>query len=379
MSMRKTKIVILTNTILPDRCALFTALCPLLEDVMICLSDALCNREQMLVAEHATVVEQQALRWNWSFKNPSGFQDKSEIRIPYGTLWELVRCRADVVISGELGFRTLFCVLYRILFPQTILILWATLSDRTESSRGMIRKILRRWILAKIDAAFVNGKSGERYLRGMGFQKAIFTVPYTVNEKEFTVGEQTNDEEVIHLFGACQLIERKGLHIFLPILAKWCEEHPARRIDLCVVGEGPELERLSSYAYPPNLDVRFVGRVRHEEMTMYYQQATLFIFPTLADEWGLVVAESLSCGVPVLGSIYSQAVEELVVDGYNGWTFTPTNEAETYDAINRALGARKDERHAMALNAHKSIEHIVPEVVAKSIADAVRTVQGGRE
>ena len=56
---------------------------------------------------------------------------------------------------------------------------------------------------------------------------------------------------------------------------------------------------------------------------MTRRKVGVLVFPTLADEWGLVVNEALAAGVPVLGSLYSQAVEELVRDGENGWTFRP--------------------------------------------------------
>ena len=63
----------------------------------------------------------------------------------------------------------------------------------------------------------------------------------------------------------------------------------------------------------------------HERMAEVYAKASLFAFPTLADEWGVVVNEAMAAGLPVLGSIYSQAVEELVEDGVSGWVFRPMN------------------------------------------------------
>ena len=41
----------------------------------------------------------------------------------------------------------------------------------------------------------------------------------------------------------------------------------------------------------------------------------IFVLPTLADEWGLVVNEAMASGLPVLGSVYSQAAHELCGDG----------------------------------------------------------------
>ena len=370
-----TRTAILTNMILPDRIALFGALCPLLDETRIYLSDASNQCEDKKLPSKATVIQQYTLRWNWSYMNRSGFRDQVSIHIPYDTFLRLLWFRPDVVISGELGFRTFFSVLYCAFFPKTALILWATLSERTESGRGPLRKLMRQWILARVDGVFVNGRSGERYVRSMGYMGAAFIVPYAVNVRLLQTRSQAPKDGSIHLFCASQVIERKGLRHFLPVLSRWCSDHPSRHVILRIAGSGPELALLSALHYPPNLSVLFLGKVSHEKIVSLYQTASFFAFPTLADEWGLVVGEALSCGVPVLGSVYSQVVEELVVDGYNGWTFVPTNAESTYEAIDRALQTGDEVRRVMSQNAHVSIAKITTEAVAATIVEAIRTVR----
>ena len=63
----------------------------------------------------------------------------------------------------------------------------------------------------------------------------------------------------------------------------------------------------------------------------------ILAFPTLADDWGLVVTEAMASGLPVLGSIYSQAVEELVRDGESGWLFRPDSSDDVEAKLNSAL------------------------------------------
>jgi glycosyltransferase involved in cell wall biosynthesis len=42
------------------------------------------------------------------------------------------------------------------------------------------------------------------------------------------------------------------------------------------------------------------------------QNADIFVLPTPADEWRVVVKEAPAAGLPVLGSRHSQAVEEFL-------------------------------------------------------------------
>jgi hypothetical protein len=140
------------------------------------------------------------------------------------------------------------------------------------------------------------------------------------------------------------LIPRKAPHALLAAAQALA---PSPAIDLTFVGDGPlraELERHASLA-APGLTVHFTGPVPYDALPRYYAAADALAFPTLADEWGVVVNESLAAGVPVLGSRESQAVEELVVDGRNGWLL----EGCTPEAIARGLervAATPREKHA---------------------------------
>jgi glycosyltransferase involved in cell wall biosynthesis len=62
-----------------------------------------------------------------------------------------------------------------------------------------------------------------------------------------------------------------------------------------VVGDGPQLAELTR-AYP---QVRFTGNKHGEELARYYAAADVFVFPSRTDTFGLVLLESLACGVPV--------------------------------------------------------------------------------
>jgi glycosyltransferase involved in cell wall biosynthesis len=62
-----------------------------------------------------------------------------------------------------------------------------------------------------------------------------------------------------------------------------------------VVGDGPQLAALRR-RYPV---VRFVGYKHGEELARFYAAADVFVFPSRTDTFGLVILESLACGVPV--------------------------------------------------------------------------------
>jgi glycosyltransferase involved in cell wall biosynthesis len=62
-----------------------------------------------------------------------------------------------------------------------------------------------------------------------------------------------------------------------------------------VVGDGPDLERLKNLYK----NVEFVGYKQGKELAQYYKDADVFVFPSKADTFGLVIIEALACGTPV--------------------------------------------------------------------------------
>ena len=116
-----------------------------------------------------------------------------------------------------------------------------------------------------------------------------------------------------------RLRPRMGIEVAIRAVA---EVASSRRVELVVVGEGPERQRLSDLAERLGAPVRFVGRVSDEELVDWYRAAELSVVPTVALEgYGLVVLESFASGTPVIASnlgglcdALEQVSPELLVD-----------------------------------------------------------------
>jgi glycosyltransferase involved in cell wall biosynthesis len=62
-----------------------------------------------------------------------------------------------------------------------------------------------------------------------------------------------------------------------------------------VVGDGPQREALQA-AYP---QVRFLGYQHGQALAKAFQSASVLVFPSRTDTYGLVMLEALACGTPV--------------------------------------------------------------------------------
>jgi glycosyltransferase involved in cell wall biosynthesis len=169
-------------------------------------------------------------------------------------------------------------------------------------------------------------------------------------------------------------VDGKGILQFLSRLAVFAESHSSVQLVFEVIGYGPLEEAIKGAQHPPNLEIRYGGARSHDTLPAIYASSDVFVLPTLSDEWGMVINEAMASGLPVLGSIYSQAVAELVRDGINGWTFVP-DRPETVDAAIGLIFAASDEQLlTMGKNARRAVLSAAPELCAEGMFRAVESV-----
>jgi glycosyltransferase involved in cell wall biosynthesis len=335
---------LLLNFIPPYRAPLFRLLASELEELRIFVSTPMePNRSWERDWRDLDVELLPSLTLPLFARHPHGFREPVFLHLPYTVVFRLWRARPDLVISGQLGAASALAALYRALRPGCRLVLWLTLSEVSEVGRGPIRRALRRWLLGRADAVMVNGESGARYVRGFGVpEQRIHRIQQAVAGKAFAAEPHRQGPAARRLLFVGSPEPRKGLRPFLASLRRWAGANPTRSLELWVAGTAEEFLGTGAPGLPPNLAVRWLGALPYPRMPEIYRETGILAFPTLADEWGLVVNEAMAAGLPVLGSEYSQAVEELVEDGRTGWRFHPDDPDACLGALERALGTPDD-------------------------------------
>lgn len=83
-----------------------------------------------------------------------------------------------------------------------------------------------------------------------------------------------------------------------------------------------------------------------------YHKADVFCLPSLFEGYPNVVAEAMSCGLPILCSrVFENPY--IVEEGVNGFLFDPTNVDEIVDAIKKMVSLTHDERIEMGIRNRK--------------------------
>jgi glycosyltransferase involved in cell wall biosynthesis len=129
-------------------------------------------------------------------------------------------------------------------------------------------------------------------------------------------GERTTPGDYALFVG--RLSPEKGLSA---LLAAWSQIGPA--IPLVLAGDGPLRASLESEVSKNNIrNVTFRGRLDSNQTRAAMKQARFLVLPSLWYEgFPMVMAESLACGTPVIGSRLG-AMQEVITDGRTGLHFT---------------------------------------------------------
>lgn len=371
--------VVLINQVPPYQLPVYEALSDRVAGLTVLVSTLVeSNRTWKPDAGRLDLRVQRALSLRRRWRHPAGFSEDIYVHIPWDTLWHLRRLRPNVILSAELGARTLFSALYCLFVKRTVFIIGLGVSDRTEQKRGRLRHSLRRWLLPRADCVFVNGASGARFAERYGVRaERIHRVPYVAIPQFASADTQPRPRGAVrNLLFVGQLTDRKGLLPCVRLLNRWAASHPTECITLRVIGSGPGREALERFKSDGALKIELLGDRDPLALPAFYAEADAFLFPTLADEWGLVVHEAMAGGVPVIGSIHSQAVEELCQEGKTGWLFDPESESSMSAAIERALAAQPDELAVMRAHARTVAAELTPEWAANRMVAAMRSALG---
>ena len=134
-----------------------------------------------------------------------------------------------------------------------------------------------------------------------------------------------NTERPLRCLFLGTLTLRKGIHIVLEV-ARQLEGYPVQFI---LIGNSELQIDFSRYK-----NVSYKGVVSREETNRHYQQADVFLFPTLSDGFGLTQLEAMSWKLPVIASKYCGKV---VIDKLNGFVLQKNTADEVVSVLDHCL------------------------------------------
>jgi glycosyltransferase involved in cell wall biosynthesis len=264
--------------------------------------------------------------------------------------------------------------------------------------RPLRKRWLQRLLVRRYDAVLPIGSANREFYRSHGVPEAkMFDAPYCVENQRFARAAAEAEprrsqlrsrwgipeDAVCYLY--CGKFEHKKHPVEL-VEAFLHAVHALRRtasdsqsIHLLMVGDGALRAQCEALAARFSLlnAVSFTGFLNQTQIVESYVAADILVLPSDAGEtWGLVVNESMACGLPAIVSDQVGCAEDLIEDNVTGWTF----EFGNWDQLTKQIVTRSSQRHKLSVMAdacRRLVEEYSPESAADGIAEAVRFASGG--
>jgi len=184
----------------------------------------------------------------------------------------------------------------RLVSPHGMLHPWAL---QVRSGRKRAAWIAyERGVLADVDAFHATAAAEAAFIRACGLKQPIAVIPHGV-DLPATVPDRGCRTRRTALF-LSRLHPGKRV---ADLLTAWARLRP-RHWELVIAGpdETGQRAELESFTASHGMsgDVRFVGPVHGAARDRLFEEADLFVLPSLSENYGLVVAEALASGLPVI-------------------------------------------------------------------------------
>ena len=149
---------------------------------------------------------------------------------------------------------------------------------------------------------------------------------------------------------------------------------------LTIIGRGEEEPRLRRVTADLSLTsrVEFLTDVSDAALSSYYRAADIFILPSInpAEAFGIVQAEAMSFGLPVINTSVESGVPFVSVDGVTGLTVRPASSEELAVALTKLL--RDDDFYtACSRNALQRAELFTEQAMVSAYARVLEDCAGG--
>lgn len=189
--------------------------------------------------------------------------------------------------------------------------------------------------LKSVDLFFATSELELESIRALGFQQPVAVIPNGV-----ALPKVYDKVPVIKKRGLRQALFLSRIHPkkgLLNLVRAWANTESR---DWQLVIAGPDSEnhwadvKKEIYALGLEPNIEYVGSVEGKEKDHLFRESELFILPSYSENFGIVVAEALAYGLPVLtttGTPWSGLIERQC-----GWCVEPT-EQEIGNALNIAL------------------------------------------
>jgi glycosyltransferase involved in cell wall biosynthesis len=199
-------------------------------------------------------------------------------------------------------------------------------------------RLKAEWAAADLVLANSNWSRDALLRQGVPFEK-IIVVPLAIDLAQDHALEPVKAQGPLKVLWLGSVNLRKGIQY----LAEAARKLAPQKVEFLLAGPmgiSPQAVR----SFPANIKV--LGRITRDQLSLYYRQAHVFVLPTLSDGFAVTQLEAMAHGLPV---VTTPNCGNVVADGVDGFIVPARDSQALADAIAR-LDADRPLLRAMSCN-----------------------------
>lgn len=197
---------------------------------------------------------------------------------------------------------------------------------------GQARYVLTLHWLKRFTALRVVGRGIANEILKRNLHSRVSVIPVTMALLAQKVPQANQKQKLAKVLYVGRLVEQKNLATWIEIAERVSQAVPEANFE--IVGDGKLRAELEALVVSKGLQgkVKFAGNVDYNQLSAIYQSAAVFLFTSLSEGFGRVVAEALANRVPVV-AFQIAGVEDIVMHGRSGFLYPPSDVAGMVDGV----------------------------------------------
>ena len=199
-------------------------------------------------------------------------------------------------------------------------------SERLKTLDKLFFKFVSKIVWKNAKAVIANSKNLKE------LSEKIFNtnnIPIIHNGIDINEFKPVIDKSIFNILFVGRLIKRKGIIYLIEAFKEISYEY--QNCKLTIVGSGPEWEYFERFCKQTEFrtKVEFIETMKHDDIAAIYQNAHLFVLPSLEESLANVILEAMASGLPIITT--NTGAAELI-DG-NGVIVDRKNHKQIKEAI----------------------------------------------
>lgn len=229
------------------------------------------------------------------------------------------------IIHGQCLWEPLFHMMRKIadrfnipfiLSPRGTLEPWSLGQKRIKKKLAML--LYQRHDLNRCACIYTTATMEAQHIKELGFNRPMCIIPNGIDTSNYPCRESYSEVKKQVLF-LSRIHPKKGVEL---LINAWREVYPGHndwRLVIVGNGESAYIGLLKKKIEDMGLTgcVDFFGPVYGQNKVSLYHSSSLFVLPSFSENFGMVIAEALSCGVPVITT--DKTPWYLLNETHSGW------------------------------------------------------------